>query len=108
MFQSIIKNSFSESGVMMCKVREGANVVSSSDLQNLVASVILRQTSTFSTEDVYSLICAKLKGSAFIDSPEVERRCKETISALFTVNCLKSIEPDRYKLNMSFPSVARR
>ena len=47
----------------MCKIKEGAAVQSKGDLQNLVTSVILRQTSTFSSEDIYQVAKTKLVGS---------------------------------------------
>lgn len=92
----------------MCKVKEGAAVVSVADLQNLITSVILRQTSTFSEVEVCRTIHAKLNGSKYENSREVESRCKKTIATLYTINSLRSIEPDRYALAMSFPAVAKR
>lgn len=98
----------SESGVfLMCKVKEGARVISIADLQNLVTSVILRQTSAFSTQEIFNLTQDKLHGSVFKDSPIVIERCKETISTLYLIDCLKATDSDRYKLSMSFPAVGR-
>ena len=37
----------------MCKVKEGKDVKTKGDLQNLVTSVILRQTSEFTVDDIY-------------------------------------------------------
>lgn len=92
----------------MCRVREGADVISKADLQNLVTSVILRQTSTFSAKEISDRIRLKLEGSRYYDSHEVEERCRETISTLYTINCILSVEKGRYKLAMSFPSVVKR
>lgn len=89
----------------MCRVKEGAAVNSNADLQNLVTSVILRQTSVFSASELCHTVREKLKGSSYLNSPEVEKKCKETISTLYSMNCLKNVESDKYKLSMSFPSV---
>ena len=92
----------------MCRIKEGADVVSEADLQNLVTSVILRQTSAFSAQDICAKIRDKLTGSRFKDSDEVNERCDETISTLYSIDCLRITEAGRYKLAMSFPAVARR
>ena len=92
----------------MCRVKDGANVISNADLQNLVTSVILRQTSTFSAEDICAKIQGKLIGSRFKDSIEVSKKCEETISTLYLIDCLRTTESGKYKLVMTFPSVARR
>lgn len=92
----------------MCKVKEGADVQTKGDLQNLITSVILRQTSMFSSEDIYQAANTKLVGSGFQNCRETEKRCKDTISALYLIDCLKSEGKGRYSLAMSFPSVNRR
>lgn len=91
----------------MCRVKEGAAVVTSADLQNLVTSIILRQTSTFSAQDIFANLQSKLVGSQFLNSQEARRRCDETIETLHSVDYLRAIDTIRYKLTMSFPSVTR-
>ena len=92
----------------MCKVKEGKDVKTKGDLQNLVTSVILRQTSEFTVDDIYNETLARLVGSDFYDSLEVKQRCEDTISTLFIIECLEVVEPGKYKLHMSFPSVVPR
>lgn len=94
-----------ESGVTMCRVKVGADVSSSSDLQNLVTSVILRQTSVFSIADVCEKIEDHLNGSRFSHSPEIELQCKNTISTLFSIESIRMVTPGCYKLAMSFPAI---
>ena len=94
--------------LFMCRVKVGNSVVSNSDLQNLVTSVILRQTSTFSVEDITGIIKRMLIGSSFQDTAEVAKRCEKTISVLYLNDCLRTTESGQYKLTMSFPSVTGR
>lgn len=92
----------------MCKVKEGAAVTSAADLQNLITSEILRRTSAFTEAEICEAIRTKLNGSSYAHSQEVENRCKKTISTLYMINSLRSIEPGRYALAMSFPAVTKR
>ena len=92
----------------MCKIKEGAAVQTKGDLQNLVTSVILRQTSTFSAEEIYQVAKTKLVGSEYQNRPELKKRCEDTISTLYLIDCLRSVGKGRYSLAMSFPSVNRR
>lgn len=92
----------------MCRVKEGVAVSSGADLQNLVTSVILRQTSTFSIDDICKAMVYKLQGSRYEKSAEVRKRCEDTVSILYMTNCLKSAGSEQYKLAMSFPAVGKR
>ena len=92
----------------MCNVKEGKDVKTKGDLQNLVTSVILRQTSEFTVDEIYSGTLARLIGSVFYDSLEVKQLCEESIDVLFLINCLKSVGHGKYELHMSFPSVVPR
>ena len=89
----------------MCNVKEGKDVKTKGDLQNLVTSVILRQTSEFTVDDIYNGTLARLVGSDFYDSLEVKQRCEDTISTLFIIDCLDVVGHGKYKLHMSFPAV---
>lgn len=88
----------------MCRIKEGANIKTEADLQNLVASVILRQTTAFSLEDVCNRVETKAVGSQLNNSKEIMKRCSETISALYLIDCIRNIENNRYKLTMTFPA----
>ena len=92
----------------MANVKEGKDVKTKGDLQNLVTSVILRQTSEFTVDDIYNGTLARLAGSDFYDSLEVKQRCEDTISTLFIIDCLEGVGYGKYKLHMSFPSVVPR
>ena len=89
----------------MCNVKEFKDVKTKGDLQNLVTSVILRQTSEFTVDDIYNGTLARLVGSDFYDSLEVKQLCEESIDVLFLINGLKSVGKGKYKLALSFPSV---
>ena len=74
----------------MCNVKEGKDVKTKGDLQNLVTSVILRQTSEFTVDNIYNGTLARLIGSDFYDSLEVKQLCEEAaafwhILILYTV-----------------------
>lgn len=89
----------------MSNVKEGKDVKTKGDLQNLVTSVILRQTSEFSIDDIYKGTSAKLVGSDYYDSMEVKQLCEETLNTLFIINCLKRNQHGKYQLAMSWPAV---
>lgn len=91
----------------MCNVKTGADVKHKGDLQNLITSVILRQSGTFTKDDVAAGVRAKLQGSAYLDSHEVEQRIEDTLHQLFIIDCLKS-DGKQYQLSMSFPAVTKR
>lgn len=89
----------------MCNVKEGKDVKAKGDLQNLVTSVILRQTSEFTVDDIYNGTLARLVGSDFYDNLEVRQRCEDTIHTLFNIDCLKILGHGKYQLAMSWPAV---
>lgn len=92
----------------MCNIKEHEDVKTIGDLQNLVTSVILRQTSEFSVDDIYNGTRARLIGSSYYDSLEVKQSCEDTINTLFIIDCLEVVGHGKYKLHMSFPSVVPR
>lgn len=92
----------------MCNVKEGKDVKTKGDLQNLITSVILRQTSEFSVDDIYNSTLARLTGSDYYDSLEVKQGCEDTIETLFIIDCLKSDGHGKYQLAMSWPAVNKR
>lgn len=90
----------------MCKVRTKEDITTPADLQNLVTSVILRETSSFSVQDILSKTKDKVKGSPFENSDDrIKRICENTIIELNQIDCVRLLEKDRYKLAMSFPSI---
>lgn len=92
----------------MCNVKEGRDVKNDGDLQNLITSVILRQTLEFSVDDIYNGVRDRLTGSDYYDSLEVRQRCEDTIHTLFNINCLKILGHGKYQLAMSWPAVNKR
>jgi len=89
----------------MSNVKEGKDVKNKGDLQNLITSVILRQTSEFSVDDIYNGTRARMLGSEYYDSPEVKNYCKETLDTLYNNDCLKRVEKGKYQLAMGWPAV---
>lgn len=93
----------------MCRVKEGIDVVCEADLQNLVTSVILRQTKEFSLFDVTQMTRKRLQGSRFLSQCEpsqIEQKCKKTMAELFLVNRLRETkEQGLYELTFSYPHI---
>lgn len=91
----------------MCNVKTGADVKHKGDLQNLITSVILRQSGVFTKDDVIDGVRAKLQGSVYVDNGEVIQRIEDTLHQLFIINCL-ICDGKQYQLSMSFPAVTKR
>ncbi len=67
----------------MCKVKTGRDVRTSRDLQNLITSVILRQTRSFDRGMIASQTKDKLKDSEMqLDSQEIEKMISRTLGTL--------------------------
>ena len=94
----------------MCKVKTGAEVQTAADLQNLVTSVILRQTDPFSKEMIKDQVLSKLEGSEFLSDEEnqaqVLRTCERTLKFMVLSSSIRSkgMDDNRYRLTLSFPS----
>ena len=94
----------------MCQVRTGANVQTVADLQNLVTSVILRQTQPFSKDNIKEQVFNKLVGSEFLTDAEkrtqVIKICDRTLKFMVLSSSIRSkgMDDDRYRLTLSFPS----
>ena len=91
----------------MINIKEGKDVQTKGDLQNLVTSVFLRQSTDFCQSDILSGLNKRLEGSEWFGNPEVETMVKETLHILFINDCLKNSDKGKgyYKLSMSFPSI---
>lgn len=92
----------------MCNVKEGSSVTTKADLQNLVTSVILRQTGEFTLDDIIHGANARLLGSEYFESKELEECCDDTLNTLFIIHSLRSVDKRKYKLAMSWPAVGKR
>lgn len=89
-------------------IKENANVKTKADLQNIVTSVILRQTDEFTLEDVIQGANARLVGSTYYESEELKTRCNDTIETLFLIGSISTSNNGKYSLSMSWPAVSRR
>lgn len=89
----------------MCNVKEGKTVSTKEDLQNVVISEILRQTSIFSMQELIIKVNDRLMGSRYHDSVELRKKCEDTIDILYSINRLKITESGLFKLSISFPSI---
>ncbi len=93
-------------------------------VMNLIVSIILRQTQTFTKDEIYDSVEEKLKGTPFAKDGErrneidVKAYIGEVIETLYVVDYIRAVsETDveskiedfngRYKLTMSFPSITR-
>ena len=86
-------------------IKYGIDVKTNSDLQNLVTSVILRQTDSFTEETIFSEVLKKLDGSVFANSPDVKKRCDNTLNTLFSIGSIKFVSDGAYILSIGFPSI---
>ena len=89
-------------------LKENANVKTIADLQNIVTSVILRQTDEFSLDDIIHGANLRLVGSSFYASEELTKRCKDTLETLFLIGSISNARNSKYCLSMPWPAVSRR
>lgn len=92
----------------MCNVKENENVKTRADLQNLVTSVILRQTDEFTLDDVVHDANLRLVGSPYYATEELTARCSDTLHTLFIFNGIQSAGKDKYSPGRSWPAVSAR
>ena len=97
----------------MCNIKTGADVKHHGDLQNLVTSTILRQTDTFSVEDIYNQVNEKLVGSKYCNAGLVRQLCADTIDTLYNICGLSVVDTNlnktnRYQLALSWPAINKR
>ncbi len=92
----------------MCIIKTGKHVQTHVDLQNLVTSIFLRQTHSFTLDDIERLLKEYLQGSDKYYSHEslsvnAKKVCEDTLKTLRLSNCLR-YEKEKYFLTLSFPS----
>ena len=92
----------------MCNVKTGADVKHHGDLQNLITSTILRQTNTFSVEDIYNQVNEKLVGSKYCNRGLARQLCADTIDKLYNICGLGFANDGKYQLTLSWPSINKR
>ena len=90
------------------RIKENENVKTRADLQNLVTSVILRQTDEFTLADVVKAANLRLEGSSYYGSQELTKRCDDTIETLFLIGSISSAKNGKYRLSMSWPAISAR
>ena len=89
-------------------VKENSNVKTKADLQNLVTSVILRQTDDFTLEDIILSANLRLVGSTYYASEELKERCNDTLSTLYLIGSISGTPKGKYTLSMALPAVSAR
>jgi len=89
-------------------VKENSNVKTKADLQNLVTSVILRQTNEFTLTDVVNAANLRLVGSTYYESQELIERCYDTVETLFLIGSISNTKSGKYCLSMSWPAISGR
>ena len=89
-------------------IKENENVKTQADLQNIVTSVILRQTGEFNLDDVVHAANLRLVGSIYYESQELTERCDDTLETLFLIGSISHATKGRYRLCMSWPAVSAR
>lgn len=89
-------------------LKEFASVKTRADLQNLITSIILRQTDEFTLDDVVRDTNLRLVGSSYYGTEELTARCADTLHTLFVFNGIQSAGKDRYSPGLSWPAVSAR
>ena len=89
-------------------IKENSTVKTKADLQNLVTSVILRQTDEFTLDDVVRDANLRLVGSTYYGTEELTERCADTLHTLFVFNGIQSAGKDKYAPGMWWPAVSAR
>ncbi|MBQ8805936.1 MAG: hypothetical protein IJZ68_05585 [Bacteroidaceae bacterium] len=92
----------------MCKIKTGEEVKHRGDLQNVITSVILRQTGVFTKDAVVEQARKQLIGSKYESGLEVNEMVMETLNSLFNVNAVKSDGHGKYQLCASWPAINKR
>lgn len=87
----------------VCRVKEGVDVRTLADLQNLVTSVILRQDGVFTKEELKDTLESKLSGSHFVQEEEPNALCERTFNMLRLAKYIRSTD-DGYYLAAPLPS----
>ena len=99
----------------MANIRRNEEVKHRGDVQNLITSIILRQSTAFSEEDIYACVETNLERSDFAkngmrrDEIDVKAMIDDTLNTLFVIDCL-TYDPKqgKYGLNMSFPAISTK
>ena len=89
-------------------VKQNQSVKTRADLQNLVTSVILRQTGEFSLEDVVRDANLRLLDSPYYGTKELTDRCDDTLNTLFLFNGIQLVGKGKYSLSLSWPAISKR
>lgn len=97
----------------MANIRVNRDVISISDVQNVIVSTILRQSDAFTTEDIIQGVEEKLKFSIFgkhgsqRKEINVKQKVEETLNVLFLSDNLKyDYDLQKYKLSIPFPRIS--
>lgn len=89
-------------------LKENSNVQTKADLQNVVTSVILRQTDEFTLDDIVRGANLRLVGSSYYGSQELIKKCYDTLETLFLIGSISIAKNGKYCLSMAWPAVSGR
>lgn len=90
------------------RVKENANVKSRVDLQNLITSVLLKQTDDFTLEDIIHETNLRLVGSPFYASDEMKSRCSDILNTFFLFDNVQCVGLGKYVLSLACSPVSAR
>ena len=89
-------------------VKEKETIKSRAELQNLISSLILRQTDEFTLDDIIQNANLRLSGSSYYESEELKELCSDTLRRLLLMGNI-SITPSRkYVISTPSPAVSTR
>lgn len=99
----------------MANIRRNEEVRHREDVQNLITSVILRQYTMFSKEDIYESVEENLKRSDFAKDGvrrqeiDVKTMVDDTLNTLSIIDCVRyDSKQHKYQLCGSFPAITKR
>lgn len=84
------------------------SVKTKTDLQNLIANIILREVDDFTLDDIVRKTNTRLVGSPYHASEELKCRCSDTLETLFLIGSISHTPTGKYTLSMSWPAVSTR
>ena len=99
----------------MANIRRNEEVRHREDVQNLITSVILRQYTMFSKEDIYESVEENLKRSDFAKDGvrrqeiDVKTMVDDTLNTLSIIDFVRyDSKQHKYQLCGSFPAITKR
>ena len=79
-----------------------------SDLQELIASIVLRQTDAFTLDDIIQDTTSQLTSPTPYAGEELSAVCANIVKTLQLIGCIRGTTTGKYALNISYSTVSAR